>query len=354
VSYRFLELLGEAKSNLSDHGDGRLIFEKFVETAALDLEKVAAHYAVSSLFEDYGREATICSYAIERKDHRTAELERARLFVGRITVTSKVTRESRALDCCVLHLGHHDLRAGVGRSSDESAYQRFADEVLQTFRSGNLAAATAILEGYFGKSTYSLRSLFRDEQRKILDRIQEESLEAVEEIYRRLYETNAPFLRFLRELGHPPPKVLATAAEFILNLRLRRSLEEEELDVDGIEKLLEEVESVGVPLDEISLEIAARRRIEAAAERLLDDPVQIPLLEGLARTVDIANSLPFEVELRKAQDICYGVLKTLFPRMKKEADEGLEEPGRWVERFVLLSESLSIEVGASEEVFPEP
>jgi alpha-amylase/alpha-mannosidase (GH57 family) len=348
VTYRFLELLEEAKSNLSDHGDGRLIFEKFVEPAALDLEKVAAHYAVSSLFQDYGREATIYSYAIDREDHRTAELERARLFVGRITVTSKVTRESRILDCCVLHPGHHDLRAGVGRSSDESVYRRFVDELLQAFRTGDLAATRAILEGHFGESTYSLRSLFRDEQRKILDRIQEESLETVEEIYRQIYETNAPFLRFLKDLDQRPPKALATAAEFILNLRLRRSLEQEQLDVDGIEKLLEEVRSVGAPLDVTGLEIAVRRRIEAAAKRLLEDAAEIPLLEGLEKAVEIARSLPFEVELRKVQDICYGILKTLFPGMKKGAEEGLEEPGRWVKQFVALSESLSIKVGASD------
>jgi alpha-amylase/alpha-mannosidase (GH57 family) len=348
VTYRFLELLEEAKSNLPDHGDGRLIFEKFVEPAALDLEKVAAHYAVSSLFEDYGREATIYSYAIEREDHRTAELEKARLFVGRITVTSKVTRESRVLDCCVLHPGNHDLRAGVGRSSDESAYRRFAEKVLQAFRSGDLAATRTILAGYFGESTYSLRSLFRDEQRKILDRIQEESLETVEEIYRQIYETNAPFLRFLKDLGQRPPKVLVTAAEFILNLRLRRSLEEERLDGEGIAKLLEEVESVGVSLDVPALEMAVRRRIEAAAERFLADPAQVSLLEGLAKAVEIARSLPFQVELRKAQDVCYGILKTRFLKMEKEATGGLEEPDMWVKHFVALSESLSIKVGASD------
>ena len=347
VTYRFVELLEEAKSNLSDHGDGRLIFEKFVEPAALDLEKVAAHYAVSSLFEDYGREATIYSYAIEREDHRTAELEKAKLFVGRIGVTSKVTRESRVLDCCALHVGHHDLRAGVGGARDEGAYQGFADEVLQAFRGGNLAATRAILEGYFGESTYSLRSLFRDEQRKILDRIQEESLETVEEIYRQIYETNAPFLRFLKDLGQRPPKVLITAAEFILNVRLRRSVEEERLDVEGIEKLLEELESVGVPLDVTSLEMTTRRRIEAAAERFLADPAQVSLLEGLEKTVEIARSLPFQVELRKAQDICYGILKTRFLKMETDAGGGLEEPGMWVKHFVALSESLSIKVGAS-------
>src|SRR5206468_4924803 len=48
---RFLELLERAKSNIPAHQDGRVIYEKFVEPAKVDLTKVAAHYAVSSLFE---------------------------------------------------------------------------------------------------------------------------------------------------------------------------------------------------------------------------------------------------------------------------------------------------------------
>ena len=50
----FLERLEAAKSNLPEHRDGRLIFEKFVRPAVVNLEKVGAHYAISSLFEDYG------------------------------------------------------------------------------------------------------------------------------------------------------------------------------------------------------------------------------------------------------------------------------------------------------------
>jgi hypothetical protein len=49
----FLSQLERAKSNLPEHRDGRLIYRKFVKPAMVDLEKVGAHYAISSLFEDY-------------------------------------------------------------------------------------------------------------------------------------------------------------------------------------------------------------------------------------------------------------------------------------------------------------
>jgi alpha-amylase/alpha-mannosidase (GH57 family) len=345
VAYRFFELLEEVKSNLPEHRDGRLIFEAFVHPAALDLEKVAAHYAVRSLFEGYGEEARISCYTIKREDHQTAERETARLLVGRITVTSNITRESSMLDCYVLHLGHHNLKAGVGKSRDKNTYHRFTEQALQAFKRGESAGTMEILDGYFGESTYSLRSLFRDEQRRILDTIQEASLADVEEIYRQIYEKNEPFLRFLKDLGQPPPKVLATPAEFILNLRLRRRLEEENLDVEGIGKVLEEVRSVGVALDVISLEIAIRRRIESSAARLLADHARLSLLADLEKALEVTKSLPFEVELRKVQDICYGMLHTVLPKMQQEARGAGKEAKEWVDRFVSLCERLSINVG---------
>ena len=37
-------------ANLPEHGDGRRVYEKFVRPATVDLHKVGAHYAISSLF----------------------------------------------------------------------------------------------------------------------------------------------------------------------------------------------------------------------------------------------------------------------------------------------------------------
>jgi alpha-amylase/alpha-mannosidase (GH57 family) len=46
----FEERLTTARSNLSEQGDAREIYRKWVKTSAVDLQKVAAHYAISLLF----------------------------------------------------------------------------------------------------------------------------------------------------------------------------------------------------------------------------------------------------------------------------------------------------------------
>src|SRR5438128_953228 len=57
-----LERLERAESNIPEHRNGRQIYEKWVAPARVDLAKVAAHYAVSSLFQEYPEESVIYSF----------------------------------------------------------------------------------------------------------------------------------------------------------------------------------------------------------------------------------------------------------------------------------------------------
>ena len=50
---------GPGKSNVREHRDGAHIYENFVKPTVVDLQKVGAHYAISSLFQSYPDEARI-------------------------------------------------------------------------------------------------------------------------------------------------------------------------------------------------------------------------------------------------------------------------------------------------------
>src|SRR5205085_5187656 len=109
----FLRLLAEAKSNLPEHGNGADVYEQFVRPAFVDLRKVGAHYAISSLFENYGPETKIYCYTAHRLDHRQLETGRFRMVIGRARLTSQITQESGHLTYGVLHFGDHNIQGGV-------------------------------------------------------------------------------------------------------------------------------------------------------------------------------------------------------------------------------------------------
>ena len=187
-------------------------------------------------------------------------------------------------------------------------------------------------------------SLFQDEQRKILDAILHSTLTNAEEVYRQLYERNISLLRFLKDLGTPPPKVLYSAAEFVLNAGLRRAFEQEILDFELIESLLEEAKLAGVTLHAASLEMVLRRRIEKVAERLSANPKEHRLLKEMRTVIDILSSLPFKVNTWKVQNICHEMLQSTYTNLQKRAETGEESLREFVNDFVALSKKLSIRV----------
>ena len=341
---RFLELLEGAKSNIPKLENGRRIYEKFIRPAIVDLEKVGAHYAMSSLFKEYGEKASIYCYTVDQDDYRSYEAGRTKLVVGRVTVASEITGESAKLCFGVIHFGDHNLNCGVRKYQGEDAYQELMDEITEPFARADFAETLRILDKHFGHSIYSLRSLFRDEQRTILDIILESTLADIEAIYRQLYENNVPLMRFLKDSGAPPPKALCTAAEVVLNADLRRAFENEEFSPELIDTLLDESSSEGISLDVETLEFALRGNLERMAERLFANPMDLDLLKKLHEAVSILSSLHFQVNLWKVQNVFYDLLKTVFPELRKRAYQDDSKARKWIDLFSVLGEKLSVRV----------
>jgi alpha-amylase/alpha-mannosidase (GH57 family) len=340
----FLELLQHARSNIPDHGDGGQIFEKFVKPAMVDLLTVGAHYAISSLFEDYQTQDRIFCYTIDREDYRLAEAGKAKLAVGRIRVTSDITWNSGDISFAALHLGDHNLCGGVREFQGEEAYGTMAWEVTEAFSWADFPETLRRIDQHFGASTYSLRSLFRDEQRKILDQIMELTLSELWSAYGRLYSHNVPLMRFHKELGVPLPRPFLATAEIVLNRYLLEAFQAPELDLQLIRSLLEEARLLQVALDGAGLEYALRKAIERLAERFRHHPLDSAYLRQLEAAINLEGELPFEVSLWNVQNIYYELRQSVYPQQLREAEAGPGEAQTWVDHFAALGRKLSVRV----------
>jgi alpha-amylase/alpha-mannosidase (GH57 family) len=344
IEPHFLKLLERAKSNIPQHGDGRRIYEKSVKLAMVDLTWVAAHYAISSLFEDYGEQARVYSYIVDLEDYQSSEVGRVKLAVGRVKVFSEITRDSAVLSFGVLHFGDHNLNAGVREYQGEEAYQLMLQEVTQAFSSAEFAEVIRQLDKHFGISTYSLRTLFRDEQRKVLNRILESTLAEVEAAYRQVYTLHYPLMRFLTDLGNPLPLAFRSAAEFILNIDLRRALSSDTLDVERSRVLLDDARVWNVDLDAAGLGYLFGQTLEEMMGEFASTPEELSLLQDMVSAVGLARSLPFEVNLWKVQNIYYEMLLTNYPGFQRKAKKGDETAEEWVTQFISLGEQLSMQI----------
>jgi len=341
---RFVELLERAKSNVPENEDGATVFEKFVKPAAIDLHKVGAHYAVSSLFEPYNHETKIYCYTVDRHDYKVLNEGKTRLALGRADIASEITWESSEISFGVLHLGDHNLNGGVRDFLGEEMYQAMVKEITESFSRGDLAERLRIVDKHFGSATYTLNLLFRDQQHHILRLILQSALAEAEAAYRRIYERGAPLMRFVTTLGMPQPKRFQIAAEFTLNSELRRLLEVENMEVDSILALLEEMKRGGVAFDEPTLEFAIRRNIEGIANLFLDAPDDLQRLQDFEAAVDISAMLPFKVRLWQPQNVFYEVLQQWYAEFRDRASQNDEDAQAWVRSFLALGEKLNVDV----------
>ncbi len=341
----FLKRLEEAKSNIAEYQDGRVIYGKFVKPAMVDLEQVGAHYAMSSLFNDYTDQTQISCYRIDQERYETVTAEKAKLAVGRIKVTSEITLDCDSICFGVLHWGDYHMGVNVRRCREDEPDETFLIDLLETFSTADFPETMRHIEQYFEGTTYALINLFRDAQRKIIDTILESAIENIEAVYRQVYENNIPLLRFLKNFRIPRPQVLRAAADSFFNISLRRAFEKKDLDLEAIKELIDVGWLEGAAFDEITLEMAIRRKFEELAARLSEDPDDLSLLQNLEATVSLLQLLPFEVNTRNVQNQYYAILQNVYPKFRERENRGDETAKEWAILFRELGKRLWVRVG---------
>jgi alpha-amylase/alpha-mannosidase (GH57 family) len=339
IEERFVEMLALAKSNLPGHDTGATLFERSVKPARVDLLKLGAHYAMSSLFESYPDNPRIYAYSVDSKDYRLKRSGKMRLAFGKARFTSEITQDSEMLTFGVLHFGDHNLHGGVGLFESEERYRDLGKSTRDAFGRSDLAGTIHCLDEGFGGHMYSLKNLFRDEQRKVLSEVLQTTVENSSSVYRQMYEDQAPLLSFLSDCGIPIPKELQATAEAALNGLLREALASPELDLSAIYNLLEEIRIAQIPLDAAGLEITLRRNVEKGADLFLEDPKNLTRLVKFREMVAAARTLPFPLVVWQVQNRCYDILQRVYPHMLGNHDS------RWNTEFKALAGLLSLRVG---------
>ncbi|HVJ08970.1 MAG TPA: DUF3536 domain-containing protein [Acidisarcina sp.] len=305
----FLLRLREAKSNDPKEGDGFEIYRRRVKKMQVDLEKVGAHYAISSVFDTYPEDTQLFCYKIHRQAYEVLTSGHGRVVVGRARVTSRITCEWKDLSFAVLHFGDQNISAGVRRYTGEAEeYARLLESVQTAALHADLPQVVRIVDRYFGTAGYSLTSLFTDEQRRILQLILNSTLREVENSLCTIYEAHASLLHFLSESGLPKPPALSLAAGFAINAGLRNALESDPIDAIQMRSLLGQAAADVVTLDTNLLSYLADQRMKRAMVQLHAKPMDTTALNNAVVIARALRVLPFELNLWQAQNIWHDTL----------------------------------------------
>ncbi|MFA6955250.1 MAG: DUF3536 domain-containing protein [Thermoanaerobaculia bacterium] len=337
----FLERLSKAKSNLAEQGTGREIYERHVRPAIVEFAGVAANYAIASLFEAFPSRGRIYCYDVEQEGLEIFDAGSAKVSAGKLRIRSRVTQEVERVMFGVLYLGDVKLTGGSRPLESDEPYEALRSALADPDLRNDFAAVVRLLDRSFASLPFSIRSLFRDEQRSILSLIWNAALAEAEAAFRALHDRYVPLVKLHSDLSVPLPKVLSAAAEADLNLRLRRALERDDVSQPLVASLIAQARSEQVTLDHASLAYALKRTLDRVVATFAASPREVASLETLHAAVALARSLPFEIDLGKAQNVYYGMLG----RARERTHGNGEGHERWIELFRSLGTMLSMQQG---------
>jgi alpha-amylase/alpha-mannosidase (GH57 family) len=342
---RFLARMAEARSNVAAAGDGARIYEEQALPMQLGLEKVAAHYAISSVFSSYAEETELFCYRVRRLSYEIYTSGRGRLALGRASIASVITGKQQSFSFAVLHFGDQNITAAVKpcEEADAAEFKTFASQAAEQVQRAQFPEVIRLLDRYYGHVDYSLTSLFRDEQRRIVQLILKSTLSDIENSLTTIYEDHASLLHFLSQAGLPKPPALTLAAGFAINVGLRQALEEDPIDLPLLRSFLALARADQVPLETSTLSYIVDQRMKRGM-------VELQISSGSLETLDRAlvlgrtlTELPFELNLWQAQNIWYEVMRTSSYALTALT---AEDRPRWEKDFCELGACLSIDCAA--------
>jgi len=341
----FLARMAEAHSNDPKAGDGASIYEKCADTMELNLEQVAAHYAISSVFSSFADETELFCFHVRRISYDIYTSGRGRLALGRVHVASAITGNAQSFSFAVLHFGDQNITAAVKAYSgmDARAFEAFSAQAAEHVQRADFPEVIRIIDRFYGRANYSLTSLFRDEQRRIVKLILNSTLTDVENSLTTIYQDHASLLHYLSQAGLPKPPALTLAAGFAINAGLRRVLDSDPIDVAQMRSYLALAKADLVPLDTTTLSYIADQRMKRA---MVDLQASLGSLEMLDRALLLARvliELTFNLNLWQAQNIWYEILRTSGHAL---AALEAEDRSRWERDFNELGVCLTFDTEA--------
>ncbi|MBD2101713.1 DUF3536 domain-containing protein [Leptolyngbya sp. FACHB-261] len=220
----FVERLKTAPSNVEHFGSGEQVYHHLVKPFQVSLEQVAAHYAISSLFNSYPRDHQLYCYQVHQGDYQLASMGSLTLAVGQIQLVSEITGESADLMFAVLHLGGWDFHCCIQPFQGRRRYEEGRVRLFETLQQASAAKLILRMSQEFGDQSFDLQHLFPEERHRLMRLLTTDTLTRLDQLYAQVYRDNYGVLLAFRRDGVPVPEELRVAAEIALNHRLLAAL----------------------------------------------------------------------------------------------------------------------------------
>jgi len=341
----FKDILERVPTNSHESANGKDVYQAYVEPAQVNLDRVGAHFALSSVFNGEDEEKThIYCYSIKPENYHKSEAGVQALITQKLNIASKITQEKQSFASAVLYLGDQNLFAALRSYQDGGDFEQVEKKLTEAFKRGDNNEVMQLMNKAFGQKYYSLSHLFKDQQREIVDSLLANTWEEIEASFRHIYDHNYALMLTIRNMHMPLPRALAAPAEFILNEDLCREIEAEKIDLDRLRDLAEDARRLSLDLDKQRLRFVGGHKISRLMDGFKQSLNDLELLKTIGKTLEILQTVVSDIDLQNAQNIFFEVAKSRYSEFEAKAQSGDDTAAKWLAEFKNLAQQLGLVV----------
>jgi alpha-amylase/alpha-mannosidase (GH57 family) len=330
----FVQRLGLAPSNVEDFKHGAEIYRQLVLTAQIGFKQVAAHYAITSLFNHHKNtpsaqdgdqhlkayQKRVYCYTANELDYQMQRMGALSMAVGHLKLVSDITWESENLMFAVLHLGGWDFHCCIQQFTGRRDYTQLKERLFASLQKASAAHAILVMTQLFGDEAFSLQNLFAEERHRIMRLLSQETLTRLDQLYTQTYRENYGVIMAFHRDELAVPQELQVAAEIALGYRCMMSLRALEQDMTEPQlswNHIVELEAIATEAQHLRCQLnipegkqILEQLIVRSLGQLLHDAngsfsTDIQRLEKL---IDVGYQLNLGISLEKSQELYFSCL----------------------------------------------
>ncbi len=344
---RFTEILSEAKSNITEYGTGRDIFNNFVKPSIVTTKQVASLWAISSLYQDFEDEEDVYCYSITRNDYQKVQKGNSNFVVGNIEIRSRITLQKSNLMFALMQYSGGDFHCAIKEYSDDMEYNKMKNDLIKTFMLNPLTEIIRALDENFGKDYFTLKDIFIEERRKILQRLLKDKMEKFAQIYQDMYDEGKGSIYHMQTLGLAIPDEFKIAAEYALSRKFNELIADSNGFVEPavLQQAMDinfEAKSMGIKLDKQPSNNIFSKKIRQNINRLAYS-FEIQQADVVLELFEYIEKLELEVDISEAQNIFFSkIYLNIGEIIESSKNSNRKSDRRFVEMLLDIGSKLNI------------
>jgi alpha-amylase/alpha-mannosidase (GH57 family) len=343
---RFLEVLGQARSNRPEEGTGADIWRRHVVPSRVDAGRVVAHLALLDLLEQREAGGVVGGHRVVAHEHRHRRRGGVVGVGGRIELEHARTGRASTHVYAAVRLGGLEVVGAVRAASEDLTVDEAAFARLEAAAADGARATTVlrVVAEEFGPREFGLEAALPDAAGDIVASAATALADRFGAALERLWDDNRDVLGSLAVAGHRLEPELRAPVEFAVGRRLRTALAvvsgPEGDDAEAAVTAVREATDAAWEAERLAVSpaVADGRASEcladavlAAVRRALDAPGSDTHLRVVRELLRLRRPLALEIDLDRPQELVVDALAA------RPADDGPRA----------LAELLGVAVGPS-------